>query len=490
MKRCYPKHWVECKFGDVIQIKNGFAFKSKDFKKTNGIPIVKQTQLAGEKVDLSKCVYVDKSFLKSKSDFILKKGDILLGMSGSLGKFCIYDLDEPALQNQRVGKIEPISINYLDKRYCWHFLNTIETLLKEKGKGLGVSNISPSDIEDLPFPLPPLNEQKRITEKLDAILPKVKSARDRLEKIPAILKKFRQSVLAAACSGKLTEDWREGKNFNLHEYLEVIINERKKDKKYSKYLNTIIELKLPIEWSLENDVPESWLITKMGIICPKITDGTHDTPKRLKKGIPYITGKHIRDRYIDFNNCDYITIEEHKKIYARCNPEYDDVLMVNIGAGTATPARVNVTYEFSMKNVALLKVDNKLITGRYLEYHQLRFKDYIFNQITKGGAQPFLSLDIIKALPLYLPPLEEQQEIVRRVEKLFALADSIEEKYKKAYERLEKLEQAILAKAFRGELVEPDPNDEPAEELIKRILVEKAKLDDGKKTRKTKARKK
>ncbi|HOK03204.1 MAG TPA: type I restriction endonuclease subunit S, partial [Spirochaetota bacterium] len=81
-------------------------------------------------------------------------------------------------------------------------------------------------------------------------------------------------------------------------------------------------------------------------------------------------------------------------------------------------------------------------------------------------------------------------EIVRRVEKLFALADSIEEKYKKAYERLEKLEQAILAKAFRGELVEPDPNDEPAEELIKRILVEKAKLDDGKKTRKTKARKK
>ncbi|MEI7748553.1 MAG: hypothetical protein WCI81_05720, partial [Chlorobiaceae bacterium] len=77
----------------------------------------------------------------------------------------------------------------------------------------------------------------------------------------------------------------------------------------------------------------------------------------------------------------------------------------------------------------------------------------------------------------------EQQEIVRRVEKLFALADSLEAKYKKAVERVEKIEQSVLAKAFRGELAEPDPNDEPAEELLKRILDEKAKLDGGRKTK-------
>jgi len=84
---------------------------------------------------------------------------------------------------------------------------------------------------------------------------------------------------------------------------------------------------------------------------------------------------------------------------------------------------------------------------------------------------------------LTLPSLEEQQEIVRRVEKLFALADSLETKYKKAIQRVEKIEQSILAKAFRGELADPDPNDEPAAELLNRILEEKAKLESGKEPR-------
>jgi type I restriction enzyme S subunit len=92
----------------------------------------------------------------------------------------------------------------------------------------------------------------------------------------------------------------------------------------------------------------------------------------------------------------------------------------------------------------------------------------------------------IARIEIPLPLLEEQDEIVRRVEKLFALADSLGAKYNKAMDRVEKIEQALLAKAFRGELVEPDPNDEPAEELLKRILVEKAKLDVGKKKRKKK----
>jgi type I restriction enzyme S subunit len=101
-----------------------------------------------------------------------------------------------------------------------------------------------------------------------------------------------------------------------------------------------------------------------------------------------------------------------------------------------------------------------------------------------GTAVPHLFQKDIKEFILAVPPLVEQHEIVRRVEKLFGLADSLEVKYKKAIERVEKIEQSVLAKAFRGELVKPDPNDEPAEELLKRILAEKAKLETVKKTRK------
>jgi type I restriction enzyme S subunit len=93
-----------------------------------------------------------------------------------------------------------------------------------------------------------------------------------------------------------------------------------------------------------------------------------------------------------------------------------------------------------------------------------------------AGTMPKINQGVLKNLILSLPSLPEQHEIVRRVEKLFSLADSLEAKYKKVMGRVEKIEQAVLAKAFRGKLVEPDPNDEPAEELLKRILEEKAKI--------------
>ena len=135
---------------------------------------------------------------------------------------------------------------------------------------------------------------------------------------------------------------------------------------------------------------------------------------------------------------------------------------------------------------------NKKIATYHIKYVAifLNYQSELLLKKSKGSAINNLLIGQIKEYQIPLPPLEEQHEIVRRVEKLFALADSIEAKYKKALERVEKLEQSILAKAFRGELVEPDPNDEPAEELLKRILEEKAKIEGGKKTRKPKVRKK
>ena len=103
---------------------------------------------------------------------------------------------------------------------------------------------------------------------------------------------------------------------------------------------------------------------------------------------------------------------------------------------------------------------------------------------TRGSAgQINISLTQARNIFIPIPPIEEQQEIVRRVEKLFALADSLEAKYQTAIERVEKIEQSGLAKAFRGELAERDPNDEPAEELLRRILDEKAKLEGGRNTK-------
>src|SRR5439155_22221246 len=194
--------------GDVVRLQNGYAFPSKQFQ-TSGVPVIRQSNLAGDRVSLEKCVYLAPNWLEEKPDFILRKNDVLIGMSGSIGKLCIYDLDEPALQNQRTGRIVPRSTEFVDWRFVWEFLKTVERQLLEKGKGMGVLNVSAGDIESLPFNLAPLGEQRRMVAKLEKLLGKVDACQERLAKIPVLLKRFRQSVLAAACSGRLTADWRD-----------------------------------------------------------------------------------------------------------------------------------------------------------------------------------------------------------------------------------------------------------------------------------------
>ena len=96
-------------------------------------------------------------------------------------------------------------------------------------------------------------------------------------------------------------------------------------------------------------------------------------------------------------------------------------------------------------------------------------------ELAEGGNQPNLNLSKIKSFPLVLPPLHKQKEIVQRVEKLFRVIDLMGQEYQKASKLCDRLEQATLAKAFRGELVPQDPNDEPAAALLERILAERQK---------------
>jgi type I restriction enzyme S subunit len=156
---------------------------------------------------------------------------------------------------------------------------------------------------------------------------------------------------------------------------------------------------------------EEWEVKKLENIAKKITDGTHDTPKPIEKGIPFLTAIHIKDGFVDYNNCYYLDKEVHNKIFKRCNPEKNDLLIVNIGAGTATCALNIVDYEFSLKNVALVKPDTNIIDGRFLVQIQRKKSLKIFNQLTSGGAQPFLSLKEIGRLLISFPTIAEQHKI-------------------------------------------------------------------------------
>jgi len=419
MENNLPKGWIECLFGDVVKIQNGYAFPSKDFKRDKGVPLIKQSQLSGDKVDLTNCVFLDESYLRTKPEFILKKGDVLIGMSGSIGKLCTYDLDIPALQNQRTGKVVLKCTDDINKRFIWHFLTTIELQLLEKGKGLGVANVSADDIESLPFLLPPLQEQQRIVEKLDALMARISNSKTRLEKIPTLLKNFRQSVLAAAVSG-------EG----------------------------------------EEEVTEN--------VCDEIQIGPFGTQLHkhdyISNGIPLVNPNHIQGGKI-VPDLDLTVSKTKYKELTNYHLKVGDVIMGRRGE-MARCALVNEKENGWLCGTGSLffRPNLKKVHPEYLYWalSSQNTKTFLEGE-SKGTTMSNLNLTIVKTIPIILPSLKEQKEIVRKVEELFHFADSIETRYQKAKAWFDKLPQSILAKAFRGELVPQNENDEPASELLKRI---------------------
>ena len=158
-------------------------------------------------------------------------------------------------------------------------------------------------------------------------------------------------------------------------------------------------------------IPKEWEVKKLGEICDKITDGTHGTPQKQNSGKPFLTAIHIKDGWIDYDNCYYLTEKDHAEIYKRCNPQFGDILMVNIGAGVCSVAMNRVNYEFSLKNVALLKPNLHFCTGKYLEYILLYRKKIIISSLLNGGAQPFLGLEDISKIKIIVSPIKEQKKI-------------------------------------------------------------------------------
>ena len=154
-----------------------------------------------------------------------------------------------------------------------------------------------------------------------------------------------------------------------------------------------------------------WEKTTIADVADKITDGTHDTPKPTESGIPYLTAIHVKNGSIDYGAAYFLPKYEHNRIYKRCNPERGDLLMVNIGAGTANSCIVEVDYEFSLKNVALIKPNRGKIFPQFLAQIQMMNSGRLRHQLSSGGAQPFLSLKQIGKLGFNITVTEEQQKI-------------------------------------------------------------------------------
>jgi type I restriction enzyme, S subunit len=430
-----PEGWVHELLSTLAQWGSGGTPSRNNLAYYGGnIPWIKTGEL-GQGIITDTEEKITELGLQKSSAKIFPKGSVAVAMYGAtIGKTAILDIDAATNQACAVGiPVEGLTT----KEYLFYYLTSQKDAFVKAGQGGAQPNISQTVIKNWSVPLAPLNEQKRIADKLDRLLAKVDACRERCDRIPFILKRFRQSVLTAATSGELTEDWREKQMSNTKE----------------------------------------WSYTTAKDLCEWITKGTTPSKDRMYKidgDVPYIKVYNLCfDGNLDFTvNPTFIDKETHNIALKRSKVFPGDVLMNIVGPPLGKVSIVPALYpEWNINQaIAVFKVKDKTY-NKFLAYVLMSEKTLadIIGKAKATAGQFNLTLEICREIVVPVPSLDEQHEIVRRVEILFAFADRLESRYQKARAKCDQLTPALLEKAFQGELVPQDPNDEPASVLLERI---------------------
>lgn len=498
-----PDTWLVVSFEQVVFFQEGPGLRKHQFCET-GIPFLNIRTLKNERVDLSLCQYLDSyEVLDKYKHFLLNAGDIVASSSGTLGKTAVIHAEDlPLMLNTSIIRFRPYGASEPIPSFIHWFLKSERFLSQaiEASTGSAQVNFGPSHLRKMKFFLPPLNEQRRIVTKIEALKARSQQVKEALDAIPPLLDQFRQSVLAAAFRGDLTADWRE-ENPDVEPasvLLERIRAERRcrweeaelgRMKASGKILkDDTWKAKYKEPESVDNvglpDLPDNWYWARWeqvgfcqnGRAFPSKdyqTDGT----KLLRPGNLHISGQ------IEWNELNTRFMSEE---WADKYPDFiisTNELVINLTAQSLADeflGRVCLTAagERCLLNQRLARLTPIIISPRFFLwlFKSRLFRRYV-DDLNTGSLIQHMFTSQITEFVFPLPPLEEQEAIVNLIEARIQSIEQIRLTITDAFNATPELDQSILAKAFQGELVPQDPNDEPASVLLERIQAERAKRE-------------
>jgi len=401
----------------------------------------------------------------SRARQIVKTGDILFS---TVRTYLKNIAQVPAEFDNQVAStgfcvIRPVE-NLIDHRFVFFYILSNQFLepLNTLQIGAVYPTVKDKDVFNQPFPLPPLADQIRIAKLLDSLMEQVRAAQAALAEVPGLLRQFRQKVLALGMRGELTREWRE--NHPEMSELEFLseLKDQTNDKKKLFFREKVVDPQ-PFE------LPISWEWTHFGIVA-NISANLVD-PKNYPQ-LPLIAPDNIQKetgRLLDFQ-----TVEEVKPISAKHKFSAGQILYSKIRPALS---KVIIAEFEGICSADIYPIDSKIETGFLFSFMRSRpFLDSILSSSSRT-VLPKVNQDELNLVPVPLPPLEEQKQITKQIEKFLFLADQLESDYEAAKSQLDALPQSLLSKAFRGELCTPEPGAESAEILLARIQKEKARLE-------------
>jgi type I restriction enzyme S subunit len=417
-----PQGWLSCSLGDVVEY--GKTAKAEPFEIAKSAWIL---ELEDIEKDTSRLLehrtFAERQSKSTKNSF--EEGDVLYGkLRPYLNKVIVAD--QPGYCTTEIIPLKPNAA--LDGRFLFYWLKHPVFLdyVRNVSHGLNMPRLGTDAGKAAPFRLAPLAEQKRIADKLDAVLRRVDACRARLDGAPEILKGFRQSVIGVAASGQLTEDWRGAQ-------------------------------------------VRDWSAQSLGHIA-KFIDYRGKTPRKTQSGLPLITAKNVRAGYVSPEPREFIAPDAYDVWMTRGIPRRGDVL-ITTEAPLGNVAVIDWDYKFALaQRIICLQFNDKECDGRYAA---IALQDPLFQarlrERSTGTTVEGIKASRLKELTINIPRLDEQEEVIRRVQALLALAERIETCITRARAQIGGLTPAALTKAFRGDLVPQDPNDEPASVLLERL---------------------
>ena len=479
-------HWERVPLSDVAVVQNGFAFKSELFTHSEGKPLIRIRDIEDG--------WTENFYSGEYSDeFVVRKGDILIGMDGDFNAAIWQGVD--GLLNQRVCRLIPTAKNFSDK-FLFICLQPYLNAINAETSSVTVKHLSSKTIGKIPLPLPPLNEQHRIVAKIEELFSELDKGIENLKTARAQLKVYRQALLKHAFEGKLTAQWRAENRDKLESV--AALQKRIQHERTRRYQQQLADWEangggkpkapkplppLTAEELAElPELPEGWGWVRLASIVTVISGYAFKSGDFVSAGVPVVKIANVG--YSEFVDKDQEYLDSS---FLQTQKDFlvspDDFLLA-----LTRPITNNRTKVCRYPKDAPLALLNQRVSAMkdveinpeflYSYFGTSLFKESIRSKFSET-LQPNLSPKDLEACPIPICALAEQAQIFCEIEARLSEVDQLELTITTSLQQAEALRQSILKKAFSGQLVSQDPHDEPASKLLARIKAERATAEEN-----------
>ncbi len=475
-----PPGWIPCTLGELGHYRNGRGFKKAEWAES-GRPIIRIQNLTGSGETFNYFTG------ETAPEHVVRDGDLLVSWAATLG---VYFWRGPeAVLNQHIFRVD----SFINRRFHALQIKGLIDDLYRRAHGSGMVHVTRREFDGTPLLLPPEAEQRRIVDEVEKQFTRLDAAVAGLQRVKANLKRYRASVLKAACEGRLVPTEaelarREGRSFESgEELLKRILKERRARWEADQLakMKATGKVLTDSEWEARYREPEpvitdpvskpkGWAVASLRQLA-FVSSG--NTPKGIEDAIsasgpvPWFRVSDMNlpgNEYQMHRGTAFLTIESARALGLRLFGAGAVIFPKRGGAIATNKKRVLI-----MPSATDLNIMAADPVGCIRSWLHLWFRQLELGRLADGSNVPQINHGDVEPLPVPLPPLPEQERIVVESERRLSVVDELEATVEKNLARCARLRQSILKMAFEGRLVPQDPNDEPASVLLDRIRRER-----------------